>query len=146
MRAISGNKTALSPLREGWGTKQERPMPSKTLLAALLATFALPAMAQTAPPPAGDPAPMPDAAAPDTAEAARPAVPPLKTGTPVKDAQGQVIGTVASTSDAAGGPMAVLNIDGKPIVVPRSTLVASGPTVVSTQTKAQILDSATSRQ
>jgi hypothetical protein len=112
-------------------------MLSRHILAGAVIALALPGLAQagfqagpqTEPTPSTEPAP--------------PAAKPLEIGTRVKDAQGQVIGTVTSTSDTDGGAMVVLTIDGKATVVPRSTLIQSGAEVISTQTKAQILGTPT---
>jgi hypothetical protein len=66
--------------------------------------------------------------------AARPA---LTAGATVKDSQGNTIGTVTAVNSGGGNVM--VSIDGKPVSVSQSVLTQTGDTVVSTQTKAQLL-------
>ncbi|WP_205689890.1 hypothetical protein, partial [Caulobacter sp. SLTY] len=90
------------------------------------------------PPTPGDTAAMP-------ATPATPASPAAKTtltaGATVKDSQGNTIGTIGALS----GANATVMIDGKAVSVAQSVLTQTGDTVVSTQTKAQLLASAKPR-
>ena len=83
--------------------------------------------------PASKPADPPDA----SASAAAPAK--LKTGMMVKDSAGATVGKIASVGDASDASAKVaLEVDGKTVDVPASTLSIKGGSAVSTQTKAEI--------
>lgn len=123
---------------------------TKTLLAACaasaLALSAAAAFAQEAQP---EPTPAPPtqtepAPAPSAGEAGEPAsaTATITAGTAVKDAQGAEIGTVAGVREGASGPEVLISVDGKVAAVPQASLMMSGEGLVSSQTKAQILESA----
>jgi hypothetical protein len=61
---------------------------------------------------------------------------------PVVDRMGASIGTVQSVTETPGGPNVVLTVDGKLVGVAPRTLRLQDQTVVSSQTKAQILAAA----
>lgn len=123
---------------------------TKTLLAAVaasaLALSAGAAFAQDA----AQPEPMPSptqaepAPAPSAGEAAEPASASttIAAGTAVKDSKGDQIGTVAGVREGASGPEVLITIDGKVAAVPQAALMMSGDGLVSSLTKAQILESA----
>jgi len=123
---------------------------TKTLLAAVaasaLALSAGAAFAQDA----AQPEPMPSptqaepAPAPSASEAGEPASASttIAAGTVVKDSKGDQIGAVAGVREGASGPEVLITIDGKVAAVPQAALMMSGDGLVSSLTKAQILESA----
>lgn len=82
--------------------------------------------------------------APSAGEAGEPAsaTATITAGTAVKDGQGAEIGTVAGVREGASGPEVLISVDGKVAAVPQASLMMSGEGLVSSQTKAQILESA----
>ncbi len=125
---------------------------TKTLLAACaasaLALSAGAAFAQEAQPEPTptqtEPAQAEPTPAPSAGEAGEPAsaTATITAGTAVKDAQGAEIGTVAGVREGASGPEVLISVDGKVAAVPQASLMMSGEGLVSSQTKAQILESA----
>lgn len=128
---------------------------TKTLLAACaasaLALSAGAAFAQEAqpeptpaPPTQTEPAQAEPTPAPSAGEAGEPAsaTATITAGTAVKDGQGAEIGTVAGVREGASGPEVLISVDGKVAAVPQASLMMSGEGLVSSQTKAQILESA----
>ncbi|MGI9168880.1 MAG: hypothetical protein ACR2FH_01710 [Caulobacteraceae bacterium] len=68
--------------------------------------------------------------------------PHFKVGAMVTDRTGARLGPIQSLAEAARGAMIVIEIDGKLVSVPQSTLKAKGGGAVSSQTKAEILAAA----
>src|SRR5262245_8445927 len=94
---------------------------------ALALTVGFAAQAQE---PASKPAYPPDASAAAPAK--------LKTGMTVKDSAGATVGKIASVGDASDASAKVaLDVDGKTVDVPASTLSVKGGSAVSSQTKAE---------
>jgi hypothetical protein len=90
-----------------------------------------PPVAPVAPPAAG--------AAPSTVT---PAAPAFKAGDGVTDRDGNAVGAVQTLTETPAGPMVVVRIDGKMVSLPQATLKIEGNTIVSSQTKAQMLAAA----
>lgn len=63
----------------------------------------------------------------------------LVNGTSVKDAQGNVVGTIQKVGTGSNAGEVTLTIDGKQVTVAQSVLSETGGAVVSSQTKAQLL-------
>ena len=105
-------------------------------LAILAATVSLGACEQ-APRPTAAPA----VVAPE-GPVAKPPAPAFKTGMVVIDRAGARIGVIQALTETPGGLNVVVEIDGKLVGVPPARLELRGETVVSSQTKAQILASA----
>jgi hypothetical protein len=91
--------------------------------------------------PADPNAPLPPAAAPAGADTAvaKPPAPGIKPGMPVVGPSGERIGDVQSLAETPGGLNVVVKIDGKLVGAPASALQLNGSTVVSAQSKAQLL-------
>lgn len=62
----------------------------------------------------------------------------LKEGMTVKDSAGVTVGKISKVGRSGGAPAALVEVDGKTVVVMGSTLKVSGDTATSTQTKEQI--------
>jgi hypothetical protein len=62
----------------------------------------------------------------------------LKEGMTIKDSAGVVVGKIAKVGQSGGAPAALVDVDGKTVVVMGSTLSVSGDSATSTQTKEQI--------
>jgi hypothetical protein len=105
-------------------------MTARTLLLLPVLLLATPAAAQPAPT---------GAAAPAVAKAPPPA---FQAGMPVFDGTGMQVGKVASLADSPRGPMVVVEIDGKMVSLPQSTLTLARGTARSTQSKAEMLAAA----
>lgn len=63
----------------------------------------------------------------------------LVNGTSVKDAQGNVVGTIQKVGTGSNAGEVTLSIDGKTVTVAQSVLSETGGAVVSSQTKAELL-------
>lgn len=63
----------------------------------------------------------------------------LVNGTSVKDAQGNVVGTIEKVGTGSNAGEVTLSIDGKKVTVAQSVLSETGGAVVSSQTKAELL-------
>ncbi len=107
-------------------------------------------------PPAVDPAtpatPATPPATPPVASAtpATPASPAtggttLVNGTSVKDAQGNVIGTIDKVGAGSNAGQVTLKVDGKTVTVAQSVLSETGGAVVSARTKVELLAAADSK-
>lgn len=105
------------------------------LLALLAAAAALEACQ---PPSAGAEQGTPTAVGPPGATA-KPAAPAFKPGMVVRDRSGARLGVIQTITETPGGLNVVIEIDGKLVGVPPSTLRLRGETVVSAQTRAEIL-------
>jgi hypothetical protein len=111
---------------------------SALLAMVLVASVAFDAKAQVAAPPVREPIPN----AHPSAAVNPPTTAGLKVGMPVRDPTGSVIGTISQVGVTAGGrPMAVLQIDGRPVSVRAANLSVApkGGQAVSALTKAQLL-------
>lgn len=103
-------------------------MPNVHLLALFAgAVFATSAFAQTSPGTPRSPAVAP---------------PAFQPGMAVIDRAGAVIGTFEAFATGPAGPLAVLQVDGKPVAVPQATLTLVDRRILSIQTKAEILAAA----
>ena len=71
-----------------------------------------------------------------------PPTPAFKSGDPVIDSSGALVGTIATLTESAQGAIVVLSIESKLVGVPQSTLKLDGDRVMSSQTKAQMLAAA----
>ncbi len=103
-------------------------------LALLLAVPGI-ALAQPAVTPTPSPRPPPTAVEPAPA-------PAFKAGSVVVDRDGTAIGAIKTLTESSRGPMVVVEIDGKLVSVPQSTLRLQGDRALSSQTKAQMLAAA----
>jgi hypothetical protein len=83
----------------------------------------------------------PPATGPAPAVIAPPA-PDLKPGAVVIDRNGLRIGKVQSLAESERGAMVVVDMDGKLVSVPQSTLLPKGDSAVSSQSKDEILGAA----
>jgi len=95
-------------------------------------------VAVAAPGPSGAAAGPPTLAPGTPAPAAAAPAPPFAPGMTVIDRTGAPVGTVESLAESTQGPRVVLEVDGKLVAVPQSTL-RFGRAIVSSETKAQIL-------
>jgi hypothetical protein len=68
--------------------------------------------------------------------------PAFKVGAVVSDRTGARLGPIQSLAEASRGAMIVIEIDGKLVSVPQSTLRPKGGGAVSSQTKAEIMTAA----
>ena len=62
----------------------------------------------------------------------------LKEGMTVKDSAGVTVGRITKVGQSGGSAAALVDVDGKTVVVMGSTLSVSGDTATSTQTKDEI--------
>jgi hypothetical protein len=70
-----------------------------------------------------------------------PQAPPFKPDMVVVDRTGARVGVVVSVTDSASGPNVVLRVDGKLVAVAPTTLKLQDQTVISSQSKAEMLAS-----
>ncbi len=63
----------------------------------------------------------------------------LVNGTSVRDAQGNVVGTIEKVGTGSAAGQVTLKVDGKSVTIAQSVLVDTGGVVVSSQTKAELL-------
>ena len=128
-------------------------MPGKPLIPALAAVIALAGASQAqcqAPPPSSarsspqlpPTAPVERPTVGEAPSSVTPPAPAFKSGDAVADRDGTALGSVQTLVESAAGPMVVVNIDGKLVSLPQSTLRMRGSAIMSTQTKAQILAAA----
>jgi len=120
-------------------------MSGKQLVPTLAALLALAgASAQAAEPAAPQPPPVaPATPAPGEAPSSvTPPAPAFNAGDRVADSQGTALGAIQTLIESPAGPMVVVNIEGKLVSLPQGTLRMQGTTIVSSQTKAQILAAA----
>lgn len=109
-----------------------------SLVMAVATTMALASCEQPRPAGASQPLPKQAADAPFT----KPAMPAFRPGMVVHDRAGTRIGAIKTVTETPGGLNVVIEIEGKLVGVLPSTLRLQGETVVSSQTKAEILASA----
>jgi hypothetical protein len=62
----------------------------------------------------------------------------LRVGMTIKDSSGAAVGKITRVGQSGGAPAALVDVDGKTVVVLGSTLSASGDSATSTQTKEEI--------
>ena len=124
-------------------------MSGKPLIPALAVLIALAgaSQAQCQAPPAVSPqlppaAPVERPTVGEAPSSVTPPAPAFKSGDAVADRDGTALGSVQTLVESAAGPMVVVNIDGKLVSLPQSTLRMRGSAIMSTQTKAQILAAA----
>lgn len=128
-------------------------MSGKTLIPALAAVAALAGatqaqcQAQPAPPALASPqlppaAPVERPTVGEAPSSVTPPAPAFKSGDAVADRDGVALGSVQTLVESPAGPMLVVNIDGKLVSLPQTTLKMQGAAIVSSQTKAQILAAA----
>ena len=79
---------------------------------------------------------MPSAA--DSQIPSEPADSGLKAGMTVKDSSGAAVGKITKVGKSGGAAAALVEVDGKTVVVMGSTLTVSGGSATSSQTKAEI--------
>lgn len=97
------------------------------------------AQAQPGPPPTATP----PVAGPESPPAViAPAAPAFKVGDVVTDRAGVPLGPVKSLTDAPRGTVVIVQIDGKLVAIPQSTLTQTRAGITSRQTKAEILAAA----
>ena len=80
-----------------------------------------------------------------TATAAPPAKPPppaFEPGMPVVDNRGAVIGRFKSLAESDAGAMAIIEIDGKLVGTPQSSLTLEGDRIRSARSKSEIVAAA----
>jgi len=129
-------------------------MPGKHMTPALAVLFVVAAGAQAhcqAPtegpgdglPPVAAAIPAPGAAAPS---AVTPPAPGFQAGDRVFDSNGEDLGPIQTLAETPVGPMVVVQIDGKLVSLPQTSLRMDGSTISSDQTKAQILAAADAPQ
>jgi hypothetical protein len=113
---------------------------------AILLTLAAVSQAQCQAPPEAAPLPpsAPTQAAPANAapSAVTPPAPAFAAGDPVVDRTGDQVGAVQTLVETPEGPMVVVQIDGKLVSLLQTTLKMDGSTIVSSQTKAEMLAAA----
>jgi len=113
---------------------------------AILLILAAASQAQCQAPP--DTAPLPPAAPAQVAPAnaapstVTPPAPAFTAGDTVVDRAGQRVGAVQTLVETPAGPMVVVQIDGKLVSLLQTTLRMDGSTIVSSQTKAEMLAAA----
>lgn len=83
---------------------------------------------------------------PSTTAVTAPPAPAFKVGAVVTDRTGARLGPIQSVTEADRGPMVIIEIDGKLISVPQSTLTLKDEGAVSSQTKAEIVTAAGARR
>ena len=62
----------------------------------------------------------------------------LKAGMTIKDSSGAAVGKITKVGKSGGAAAALVEVDGKTVVVMGSTLTVSGDSATSSQTKAEI--------
>jgi hypothetical protein len=62
----------------------------------------------------------------------------LQIGMTIKDSSGAAVGKITKVGQSGGAPAALVDVDGKTVVVLGSTLSVSGNSATSTQTKEEI--------
>ena len=124
-------------------------MASKRISPALAIILALAGAAQArcqAPPqPATEIPPVAPMAAPPAGAAPSSVTPPapaIRAGEAVIDRSGAEVGRIQTLIESPAGPMVVVQIDGKMVSLPQRTLRLQGETVVSSQSKAEMLAAA----